>query len=235
MSAESAGLEPGGLEPGGTGPGGTGPVGNRSGGAPHRARKTPTAVFIGFMGAGKSTVGRIVADRFGVDFVDADQELERRLGRTIPEIFDTDGAQAFREMEHDVVVDLLEANGPILSLGGGAVTTPAIAEALRDHRVVYLKIDAESGFERVRGSDRPLLAGQNPEATYRELLDARATTYDELATITVDASADDPEVVADEIVTEIARLVVGPRRTPEHDATELDSHDRPRHRRMRDR
>lgn len=167
----------------------------------------PVSVLVGFMGAGKSTVGRLLADRLGVDFIDTDAEIVRRIGRSIPEIFTDLGAERFREIERDVVADVLDAHRGVLSLGGGAVTTDAVREALRGHRVIHLRVTADAGFARVSGSDRPLLA-DDPETRYRELLADRADLYDEVATIDVDASGDDPQLIADEIVTEIARELV---------------------------
>ncbi|MGW5522332.1 shikimate kinase [Gordonia sp. NPDC003950] len=164
----------------------------------------PAAVLIGFMGAGKSTVGKVLADRLGVDFIDTDTEIEHRVGQTIPEIFTGSGPIRFREIERDVVLDILENHRGIVALGGGAVTTPAVADGLAGHRVIHLRVGAESGFARVSGSDRPLLASAEPAARYRELLEQRADTYAGVATIEVDAAAGDPEQVADEIVTAIA-------------------------------
>lgn len=173
-----------------------------------RGATRPIAVLIGFMGAGKSTVGRILADRFGVDFVDTDAEITRVTGRTVPEIFVEDGEVAFRETERRVVADLLDTHGGVIALGGGAVMTPATAEALDGHRVIYLRIDPDSGFARVEGSDRPLLAADNRRERYRDLLQARGDTYSGLAAIEVDAAAGDPDEVADTIVTALAELLV---------------------------
>ena len=165
----------------------------------------PTVVLIGFMGAGKSTVGRIIADRLGVDFIDTDAEIVARTGESIPDIFASRGAQAFRELESEVVLDLLAAHRGVVALGGGAVTTESIRVALDGHRVVHLRIGAEDGFSRVSGSDRPLLAGENPAQRYRELLDERADIYVDVATIDVDAAVGKADDVADVVITEIAR------------------------------
>nr|EMP10365.2 shikimate kinase [Gordonia sp. NB41Y] len=165
----------------------------------------PAVVLIGFMGAGKSTVGRVLAGLIGVDFIDTDTEIERREGRTIPEIFTAEGAARFREIERDVVTDVLATHRGVVALGGGAVTTPAVAEALDGHRVVHLRIGPEAGFARVAGTDRPMLATDDPAARYRELLAERAETYRDVATIEVDAGAGDAETVADLILAEIAQ------------------------------
>ncbi|MFW0784931.1 shikimate kinase [Gordonia sp. CPCC 206044] len=175
--------------------------------------RRPAVVLIGFMGAGKSTVGKVLADRLGLDFIDTDTELVRREGRAIPEIFTTDGPERFREIERDVVLDVLRNHTGIVALGGGAVMTPAVADGLAGHRVVYLQITADDGYERVRGSDRPLIAGPDPHERYRELLAERDETYRRTGTFVVDATAGDADGVADVILAELARELV-PERAP---------------------
>ena len=113
------------------------------------------------MGLASRPSAKLVAELLGVDFTDADEQIVRVDGRTIPEIFDQDGAPAFREIERQVVLDLLTRGG-VVSLGGGAVMTPAIADALGSQRVVYLSIDPDAGFARAQGGDRPLLVGDDP-------------------------------------------------------------------------
>ncbi|AZG44268.1 shikimate kinase [Gordonia insulae] len=173
-----------------------------------RPERRPVVVLIGFMGAGKSTVGRVLADRLGVDFVDTDSEIVRTTGRSIPEIFTADGPERFREIERDVVLDVLRSHGGVVALGGGAVMTPAVADGLAGHRVVYLQITAEDGFARVRGTDRPLIAAEDPQQRYRELLAERDETYTRTGTFTVDAAAGEPGDVADVILAELARALV---------------------------
>lgn len=171
-------------------------------------RRRPVVVLIGFMGAGKSTVGRIVAERLGVDFIDTDTELVRRAGRPIPEIFTTDGPERFREIECDVVIDVLATHPGVIALGGGSVMTPAVADALDGHHVVYLRITADAGFDRVKDSDRPLIAGDDPHERYRVLLEARDETYHRVGTMAVDAAGGDPEAVADVIIELLADTLV---------------------------
>jgi len=163
----------------------------------------PAAVLVGFMGAGKSTVGRLLADRLGVDFIDTDHEIVRRTGRSIPDIFVADGPEKFRELEADVVADVLATHGGIVALGGGAVTTADVRAALDTHRVFYLRVSAESGFARVRESDRPLLASDDPAERYRSLLAEREDTYSAVAGVEVDAHGD-PDAVADLIILALA-------------------------------
>ncbi|GAA1480679.1 shikimate kinase AroK [Gordonia sinesedis] len=187
-----------------TPPTGDTPTGDTPVAGGHDDHRRPIVVLIGFMGAGKSTVGRILADRFATDFVDTDEEIVRRTGRSIPEIFADGGVARFREIERDIVLGVLASHPGVVSLGGGAVTTGAVAEALTAHRVVHLRIGADTGYARVAGTDRPLLAGADPEASYRGLLDERSPTYARLATVDVDAAAGTPEEIADYIATEIA-------------------------------
>lgn len=173
--------------------------------------RRPVAVLVGPMGSGKSTIGSALAARCGVGFTDTDHEIESRSGRRIPEIFSADGEPAFRRMEAEVVADVVNGDDGVVSLGGGAVMTPAVRESLAGHVVVYLEIGADAGFARVASSDRPLLADPNPAARYAELLAFRAPTYRAVATIVVDA-ARPPRVVVDEIVARLEEP--GPRVEP---------------------
>ena len=157
--------------------------------------RRPVAVLTGFMGSGKSTVGRALADRLGVTFIDTDAEIERRAGRTIPAIFADDGEPAFRNIERDVVLDVLSTHDGVVALGGGAVTVPEIAAALDDQHVVYLEIGPDEGFARVRHSDRPLLASDDPAAVYAELLGGRRSAYEAVAVHVVDATQSPAQVV----------------------------------------
>lgn len=164
----------------------------------------PTVVLIGFMGAGKSTAGRALAARCGVGFIDTDDEIVTRTGASIADIFTSQGVERFREIERDIVLDVLATHPGVVALGGGAITTGAVAEALAGHRVVHLRIGADDGFARVRGSDRPLLAGPDPEGAYRTLLADRSAAYTRLATVDIDAAAGDPEHIAGLIVAALA-------------------------------
>ena len=119
-------------------------------------------VFIGFMGAGKSSAARTVAAEFGADAVDSDHLLEERLGSSIEDYFGSHGERGFREQEEELVRELLEAPpGPVLSLGGGAVTSERVHAALARHTVVLLDVDAETAWARrrpapARARPRPL-------------------------------------------------------------------------------
>jgi shikimate kinase/3-dehydroquinate synthase len=114
-------------------------------------------VFIGFMGAGKTSAARAAAGALGGRAIDADQEIERRLGTTIEEYFASHGEAAFRAVEEEVVARLLERPPtPVVSLGGGAVGSPRVRELLRRHTVVLLEVDVETAWRRASHKRRPL-------------------------------------------------------------------------------
>ncbi|PXW33749.1 UNVERIFIED_CONTAM: shikimate kinase [Williamsia faeni] len=161
----------------------------------------PRVVLIGFMGSGKSTVGQQLARVLGCEWKDSDVEIERRSGRTIPEIF-ADGEEVFRDYERQVVADLLGTVTGVLSLGGGAVLSQATRDLLAGHPVVYLRVGADQGFSRVANSSRPLLKTDNPKQVYRDLLARRDPIYRDAATFVVDAHPHQ-RVVADKIITQL--------------------------------
>ncbi|PBJ51933.1 shikimate kinase, partial [Mycobacterium avium] len=138
----------------------------------------PKAVLIGLPGSGKSTIGRRLAKALGVGFLDTDAAIEQRTGRPIAEIFATDGEREFRRIEEEVVRAALTEHDGVLSLGGGAVTSPGVREALAGHTVVYLEISATEGVRRTGGNTvRPLLAGPDRAEKYRTLLAERSPLY----------------------------------------------------------
>lgn len=160
-----------------------------------------TIALIGISGAGKSKVGRLLAARLDAPLVDVDAEVVRRTGRTIAEIFAADGEAAFRALEAEVAVEALAAPG-VVSLGGGAALTPAVADALRGPvHVVWLRVTPEVAAARVGGDDeRPLLGGENVLAKLWRMLDARGETYAALADQVVDADSSDAEAKVDAIL-----------------------------------
>src|SRR5690349_24030245 len=100
----------------------------------------PKAVLIGLPGSGKSTIGRRLAKALEVALLDTDMAIEQKTGRTIPDIFSVDGEKEFRRIEEEVIREALESHDGVLSLGGGAITSPGVREALSGHTVVYLEI-----------------------------------------------------------------------------------------------
>ena len=147
----------------------------------------PVIVLVGPPGAGKTTVGRVLARRLGTGFVDVDALIVERAGRSISDIFLQDGEDAFRMLERAVVAEALESVDGVLALGGGSVLAEQTRERLRGHTVVHLTVGLADGLRRTGMSTaRPLLAGVNPRATFKALLDARAPLYREVATVEVD-------------------------------------------------
>jgi shikimate kinase/3-dehydroquinate synthase len=144
-----------------------------------------TLVLIGFMGAGKTSAARAMAAGLGARHVDSDAVIEERLGRSIEDWFATHGERAFREAEEEVVLDLLAApRGPVLALGGGSVGSERVQEALRDHTVVLLDVDADTAWQRA-GGRRPLARDRR---RFDELHAARAPLYERLADVILPTS-----------------------------------------------
>jgi len=141
-----------------------------------------TLVLVGLMGAGKSSIGRRLAQRLDIDFLDADHEIESAAGRTIPEIFEELGEPAFRDGERRVIRRLLEDRTPhVLATGGGAFMAPETRAAIKDKGLsLWLKADLDTLFERVsRRSNRPLLKTADPKDTLRGLMAVRYPVYAE--------------------------------------------------------
>ncbi len=161
-----------------------------------------TVVLVGLMGAGKSTVGRRLADRLGVRFVDSDTEIETAADMTIPEIFARFDEQYFRDGERRVIARLLDGEPCILATGGGAFLSNENRKMIGKGGVsVWIKADLETLWDRVKGkASRPLLNGSDPKGVLTDLLEARYPLY-ETAEIVVDSASGDPhEVVVDAIV-----------------------------------
>ncbi|MEX7468646.1 shikimate kinase [Mycobacterium adipatum] len=136
----------------------------------------PKAVLVGMPGSGKSTIGRRLAKALGVPLLDTDAKIVETTGSSIADIF-VQGEAHFRQIEADVVRAALNEHDGVVSLGGGAVTTPEVREALKGHTVIYLEISAAEGIRRTTGSARPLLAGDDPAAKYRALMDERVPLF----------------------------------------------------------
>ena len=166
----------------------------------------PVAVRIGPPGAGKSTIGKRVAQALEVEIFDTDIAIEERSGRTIPDIFEQDGEQAFRELEEQVVLDTLRTRGGVVSLGGGAILSPRTRAALLEHCVVYLEISVAEGLRRTRATSRPILAGEDPRKKYQDLMRHRRPLYREVADIRVRTEGRSPARVAQAVVDHLARL-----------------------------
>jgi shikimate kinase len=155
------------------------------------------------MGAGKTTVGELVAAALGVTFRDTDADIVAGAGKPISEIFVDDGEDAFRALERAAVATALATCDGVLALGGGAILAEETRVLLRGHTVVYLSVELADALSRVGfGAGRPMLA-INPRATLKYLLEQRRPLYLDVATFTVITDGRKPEEVADEIVREL--------------------------------
>jgi shikimate kinase len=145
-------------------------------------------VLVGPMGAGKSAIGRRLAERFALPFVDADREIELRTGTSVATIFACEGEEGFRVREREVLASLLAASGSVVSTGGGAVLDAGTRELLRARGfVVHLLVDVEAQLARLaRDRSRPLLATGDREAVLRRLADVRDPLYAAVADMQFD-------------------------------------------------
>ena len=150
--------------------------------------KRDNLYLVGLMGAGKTTVGRLLAKHYGCVFYDSDHEIETRTGVKIPVIFEIEGEAGFRKREEAAIADLTGLSGIVLATGGGAVLSAANRDRLRENGVViYLRGMPEHLYERTRHDrNRPLLQTENPLAKLRELFKQRDPLYREVADIVVD-------------------------------------------------
>jgi len=161
---------------------------------------SPIAVLVGAPGAGKSTVGRRIAGRLGVDFADSDALVEARAGKPVADIFVSDGEVAFRDLERVEIAEALVNFDGVLSLGGGAILDDSTRAALLDQRVIWLQVDLTNATQRVgMNSARPLLLG-NVRGTMLAMLEARTPLYEEVADHRIDTSGRSiKEVVAEAV------------------------------------
>ena len=155
----------------------------------------------GFMGSGKTTVGRILADALGCPFLDLDDLIVKKAGKSIPDIFAQDGEPAFRQLEARLLRQTVEKYGEstaVLSLGGGAILAPASAMLVHEKTVcIYLRATLDTLLSRLEGetAGRPLA-----DASLAERLAAREPLYEKTAHVTIDTDGLSPEEVSDEII-----------------------------------
>lgn len=164
--------------------------------------------LIGPMGAGKSTIGRVLAGVTGMQFYDSDDEIEKRTGADIPWIFDVEGESGFRKRESSAIDDLTAKKNIVLATGGGAVKTPINRRYLHDRgMVVYLKTSVEKQFSRTSHDEhRPLLNNSDPMQTLTMLLKEREPWYLETAHIVVETDNLSIKTTAQKIIDEILAL-----------------------------
>ena len=164
---------------------------------------TPRVVLVGPPGAGKSTVGRAVAEALGVEFRDTDPDVEANPGKPISDIFLDDGEAVFRDLERTAVAVALTAHEGVLALGGGAVGAEQVRQTLRSHWVVFLDVGLADAVSRTgMNRDRPLLL-DSPRAQLKRLLDERRPLYEQVATVTVSTSGRPINEVVDEVLAHV--------------------------------
>ena len=161
----------------------------------------PNIILVGFMGTGKSSAGRRLAERLGMDFIDMDDEIVRREGVTIPEIFRDRGEPAFRAIERALVVELAGGTNHVVSTGGGVVLNPDnLSDFARTGRVINLRAKPETILRRVEhDTNRPLLQGGDRLAKITELLAKRQALYDAIP-YHIDTEGHQPADTAEAIV-----------------------------------
>lgn len=163
-------------------------------------------VLVGFMGAGKTTAGSIIAERLGLPFADSDVVIEQRHGRSIRDIFVTNGEAYFRELEHVTIADLVRGGDAVISLGGGAVEEARTRAILRGARVVYLRVGLDEAMSRVQGDEyRPML--HRPDLT--EVYKRRLPAYEDVSAVTIDTDGRGPDEIAREALAGLRRLPAG--------------------------
>ena len=163
-----------------------------------------TIVLVGLMGAGKSSIGRRLAEKLDVPFVDADHEIEIAADKTIPEIFKDHGEAYFREGERRVISRLIENGAQVLSTGGGAFINEETRQGIQAHGIsVWLKADLSLLMKRVmKRADRPLLQTDDPEAVMQKLMDQRYPIY-----ATADVTVESRDVQHTQMVNEVIKVL----------------------------
>ena len=163
-------------------------------------------ILIGPMGAGKSTIGRLLAKELRLPFKDSDKEIEQRTGADIPWIFDVEGEQGFREREQAIISELCELDGVVIATGGGAVLRQANRDSLKaGGQVVYLYTSIEQQLGRTsRDRNRPLLQTADPEKVLVDLMAIRDPLYREIADIVIETDERPPRMVVHEILERLS-------------------------------
>jgi shikimate kinase len=161
--------------------------------------------LVGPMGAGKSTIGRHLADELHLDFFDSDQEIEKRTGADIAWIFDLEGEDGFRKREEDIINDLTDKQGIVLATGGGSIVSKNVRNRLSARGiVVYLQTTIDKQVARTqRDKRRPLLQNNDPEQVLRDLADERNPLYTEVADYVVETDDQSARAVANQIISKI--------------------------------
>ena len=176
--------------------------------------------LVGLMGAGKTSVGRLLARRLGKTFYDCDQEIERATGVRIPVIFEIEGEAGFRARERRMLGELARRSGVVLATGGGAVLAPENRALLKAHgTVVYLRASPHDLWQRTRHDrNRPLLQSDDPMATLVRLYDERDALYREVADLVVDTGSQSLSALAHRLEQRLAQTGAAPRGAQDEDA-----------------
>lgn len=161
-------------------------------------------VLVGMMGSGKSHVGRLLAKRLNRSFYDADKILEEEQGRSISDIFSSDGESAFREMEADLIERLMQKNDAVISTGGGAVVTPSVLSNVKEQSIsVWLQTSVDKIIPRViNDKNRPLLQCGDPKSKLNALMDVREPLYAQ-----ADIHITNEDIEVDEVVNKIVQAL----------------------------
>lgn len=167
----------------------------------------PNLFLVGPMGAGKSTIGRLLAEDLGLEFIDSDQVIQERTGVDIPTIFEFEGEAGFRRREQDVLLELSGLSGVVLATGGGAVLAEDNRAALQSNgQVIYLFCTPEQQYKRtIRDRNRPLLQAEDPLKVLEDLMQIRDPIYRELADLIVDTDRKQAQQVVRSIVNWVER------------------------------
>jgi shikimate kinase len=162
--------------------------------------------LIGFMGAGKSTAGKVLAGKLKMDFIELDSLVEQKAGKSISDIFRNDGEPAFRRLESQAAHEAAQSEMTVISCGGGVILDPANIVCLKKNAlIIYLKAGPDVILKRVTGSAavRPLLASDDPALAVSDLLAARCQLYEQSADMVIDTSSLNVDEVVSKIISEL--------------------------------
>ncbi|CAG0940184.1 shikimate kinase [Gallionellaceae bacterium] len=171
-------------------------------------RPSGNIFLVGMMGAGKTTVGKLLAQQLGKTFVDSDEEIQQRTGVTIPHIFDVEGEAGFRQRETNVIQDLVRLDNMVLATGGGAVLNGQNRDALRGNGIViYLRSSVHDLWQRTRHDrNRPLLQTADPRATLKDLYEQRDPLYSQVADLVISTGKQSAHSLVIQLQQELNRI-----------------------------